>query len=34
MNTARTYLAGAGIQTAALGFGGIDLSCYRSNRRI
>jgi hypothetical protein len=30
-----TYLAGAGTQTAALGFGGsISLQFYSSNRRI
>jgi hypothetical protein len=34
MNTARTNLGGAGIQTAALGFGGQNPSPYRSNRRI
>jgi hypothetical protein len=35
MNTARLLLAGCGIQTAALAFGGIDHTCYyRSNRRI
>jgi hypothetical protein len=34
MNTARRLLAGAGIQTAALAFGGSTTSLYRSNRRI
>jgi hypothetical protein len=33
MNTARRLLAGAGIQTAALAFGG-ESTLYRSNRRI
>jgi hypothetical protein len=33
LNTARSYLAGAGTQTAALAFGGYTTS-YRSNRRI
>jgi hypothetical protein len=37
MNTARHSLAGAGTQTAGLGFGGISFtftSSYRCNRRI
>jgi hypothetical protein len=34
LNTARYDLAGAGIQTAALAFGGSDPARYRSNRRI
>jgi hypothetical protein len=33
MNTARVTLAGAGTQTAALAFGGID-HCIKCNRRI
>jgi hypothetical protein len=34
MTTARRYLAGAGIQTAGLAFGGFIQQQYRSNRRI
>jgi hypothetical protein len=34
MGTARTELAGAGTQTAALAVGGDSSSCYSSNRRI
>jgi hypothetical protein len=34
LNTARESLGGAGTQTAALGFGGMTSTCYRSNRRI
>jgi hypothetical protein len=34
MNTARRYLAGAGTQTAALGFGGYGTPVFNSNRRI
>jgi hypothetical protein len=34
LNTARTDLAGAGTQTAALAFGGYDTRPYSSNRRI
>jgi hypothetical protein len=34
VNTGRESLAGAGTQTAALGFGGEVPPTYRSNRRI
>jgi hypothetical protein len=33
MNTARKFLAVTGIQTAALGFGGIYYSYYSSNSK-